>query len=161
MRPILTAAGAILLGLFAGVPASPAIPQDGQAPPVFITPADVAWKEAPPSLPKGAHVALLDGNPKESGIFAMRLKLPPDYKIPPHFHPVEERLTVISGTFHVGLGDSFDASKTKELKAGSFMKIPAKTHHFACVKEETVVQLNSMGPWDLQYVNPADDPRKK
>jgi len=161
MRKSLILAIAVALGACAVSAAPQGNSQDGQAVTVFITPEDVAWKDGPPSIPKGAQVAILDGDPKKDGIFAMRLKLPAGYKIPPHFHPVDERLTVVSGTFNVAQGDSFDASKAKALKAGSFMKIPPKTAHFAFVKEETVVQLNSMGPWDLTYVNAADDPRKK
>ena len=102
----------------------------------------------------GEHVKAHDD------VFTMRIKLPANYKIPPHHHPSVERLTILSGQFNAALGDTFDPSKAKELKAGSYMRIPPKTHHFGFTKEETVIQLTTIGPWDLVYVNPADDPRK-
>lgn len=137
-------------------------PQGGQAgAPVFLTPGDVQYKDGPPSLPAGAQFAVLEGNPRAAEVFTMRLKFPANYKIPPHYHPGVERVTVVSGVLNVALGDRFDATKAKEFKAGSFMRMDPGTRHFAFVKEETVIQLSTMGPWDLTYVNPADDPRKK
>ncbi|MBI4564397.1 MAG: cupin domain-containing protein [Planctomycetes bacterium] len=118
-------------------------------------------KDGPPALPPGAQFAVLEGNPKEAEFFTMRLKLPAGYKVPPHQHPAIERVTVLSGQLHVALGDTFDPSKAKELKAGSYMKIPPRTNHYAFTKEETILQLTTIGPWEVIYVNPADDPRKK
>lgn len=128
---------------------------------VILTPDDVKWADAPPALPAGAKAALLDGDPKKEEVFCLRLKLPAGYKIPPHWHPGSERVTVISGTFKLGLGDTFDESKTKTLPAGGFFSMPPKTSHFAVTTEETVVQLNTLGPWSLTYVNPEDDPRTR
>ena len=162
MRKCLGAVCAIALGISLTTVSSLAtVPQEGPSAPSFTTPADIAWKDGPPSLPPGAQFVVLDGNPKEPAIFTMRIKLPADYKIPPHHHPSVERSTVLSGQFNAALGDAFDPSKGKELKAGSYMRIPAKTHHYGFTKEETVIQLTTIGPWDLIYVNPADDPRKK
>ena len=93
--------------------------------------------------------------------FTFRLKLPADYKIPAHWHPAIEHVTVISGTFNMGTGDKLDATKTKALSAGSVAIMPPKTNHFAWTKEETVVQVHGVGPWGITYVDPADDPRKK
>jgi len=103
----------------------------------------------------------MDGDPSKEGMFTMRLKVPAGYKIAPHFHGADEHVTVISGTIQVALGETFDASKLKTLPAGSFSVIPAKSHHFAFAKEETVIQLHGQGPWTLTYVNPADDPQMK
>ena len=156
------AASASLLCLAASRNPKPAAqdpkPAAAQVPTMF-TPADIKWVDAPPALPAGAKAAVLLGDSSKPEQFAMRLKLPANYKIAPHFHPGPENVTVISGTFHVAVGDSFDAAKAKELPAGSFASVPPKTHHFAFTKEETVIQLNSVGPWELIYVNPADDPR--
>jgi quercetin dioxygenase-like cupin family protein len=91
----------------------------------------------------------------------MRLKLPKDYAIPPHTHPKPEIVTVISGTFKVGMGDTADKSKATALAAGGFFAFPPGMTHFAFTDEETVIQLNSTGPWALTYVNPKDDPRQK
>jgi len=126
----------------------------------ILTADDVKWVDAPPSIPPGAKAAILDGDPKKEGVFTMRLKLPAGYKLPPHWHPGDERVTVISGCFELGLGEKFDTSKAKKLSVGSYFSLPPKTPHFALVSEETVVQLSTLGPWSLTYVNPDDDPRK-
>jgi anti-sigma factor ChrR (cupin superfamily) len=125
---------------------------------VLLTAPDLKWSDGP--FP-GTQVAVLEGDPKSPGPFTMRLKLPADYKIPPHWHPADERVTVISGTFNVGKGDRFDQANGKMLPAGGFMLMPPKTKHFAWVKEETIIQINGVGPWALNFVNPEDDPRKK
>ena len=127
----------------------------------IFTPQEVKWSPAPASLPKGAEVAVLFGDPSKDGLFAMRLKFPKGYVIPPHSHPKPEVLTVISGTFQIGMGDTADKSKVKPLPAGGFFGFPPGMNHFAYIDEETVVQLNSTGPWSVAYVNPKDDPRQK
>ena len=132
-----------------------------QESPILVSPADINWVDAPPALPAGAKVAVIQGDPKSEGAFTMRVKLPADYKIAPHFHPDTETVTVLSGAFHVSMGDTFDASKAKSLGAGSFAALPKKSPHFAFTKEETIIQVNAHGPWTLTYANPADDPRNK
>ncbi|WP_413578130.1 cupin domain-containing protein [Bdellovibrio sp. HCB290] len=125
---------------------------------VMITPQQITWGDAPKSLPKGAKVSVLYGDPAVAGPFGMRLKLPANYLIPPHFHPQDENITVISGTFMMAKGDDAKG-KMMKLPAGSFARMKAGTHHFARAEKETVVQLNGMGPWAITYINPADDPR--
>jgi quercetin dioxygenase-like cupin family protein len=127
---------------------------------VMFTPADVPWADVP-SLPAGAKLAVLEGPLTEAVPFTFRLKLPANYKVPPHWHPAVERITVLSGTFNLGVGDTFDQAKTTALPAGSISIMEPKMHHFAWTGEETVVQLSGMGPWGITYVNPADDPRKQ
>ncbi|MGH7457430.1 MAG: cupin domain-containing protein [bacterium] len=128
---------------------------------VMVLPDDLKWNDGPPSLPAGAKFAVMESDPKSLGLFTMRLKLPADYKIPAHWHPADEHVTVIAGTFNMGMGDKLDLTKGKELPVGSFVVMPAKTHHFAWTKGETIIQLHGVGPWGINYVNPADDPRKK
>src|SRR5262245_31564983 len=127
---------------------------------ILVRPSDVKWVDAPPTLPPGAKVAVLSGDPSKSGLFVMRIKVPADYKIMPHSHPADEHVTVISGAFNVSRGDTFDPQKGKELPAGSYSLLPGRTNHFAFFKEETILQLNSIGPWGITYANPADDPRQ-
>lgn len=114
-----------------------------------------------PSLPKGAQLAVIEGPMNEAVPFTVRLKFPANYRIPPHWHPAVERVTVLSGTFHMGAGDSFDSSKTQALAPGGIAIMPAQSRHFAWTASETVVQLHGTGPWGITYVNPADDPRAK
>ena len=122
--------------------------------------AEIQWKNGPASLPAGAKFAVLEGDPAKEGFFTMRLSLPDGFKIPPHWHPKVEHVTVISGTFNVGMGDKFDQTATRSMPTGTFGFWPADMKHFAWAKGETVLQLHGTGPWMITYVNPSDDPRK-
>lgn len=126
----------------------------------MIMPADLKWADIP-SLPPGAKIAVIEGKMSEAVPFTVRLRFPADYKIPAHSHPAVERVTVLSGTFNMGMGDKLDTGKTMALGAGGLAIMQPKTNHFAWTKEETVVQLHGTGPWGVTYVNPADDPRNK
>ena len=118
------------------------------------------WVDVP-SLPPGAKLAVIEGPLNEAVPFTFRLQFPANYQIPAHWHPAVERVTLISGTVNMGIGDKLDKEKTKPLGPGSMAIMQPKTNHFLGTKEETVVQLNGTGPWAITYVNPADDPRKK
>lgn len=120
----------------------------------------VEWSPGPGSIPPGAEAAVLYGNPSEDGLFALRLKLPDGYHIAPHTHPQPEVVTVISGTFRLGMGETADPAKAQALQPGSFFAMKPGHPHYAYAEGETVIQLNSTGPWALNYVDPADDPRK-
>ncbi|MBN9519869.1 cupin domain-containing protein [bacterium] len=122
-------------------------------------PDKVKWQDGPPSLPPGAKFAVLEGDPAKPGPFVFRVKVPDGYRIPPHTHPKPERVTIISGTFNLGMGEAFDAKKGEELSAGTYGTWPAGMKHYVWVKGETVVQFHGDGPWVITYVNPADDPR--
>lgn len=124
-------------------------------------PQDIVWTEGPPSLPKGAQMTVLEGDPAKEGPFVFRAKLPDGYTVPPHTHPKTERITVISGTFNIGMGEKFDRNDTQEMPAGTYGFWEAGMKHFAWVGGETVIQIHGMGPWSIQYLNPADDPRNQ
>ena len=129
---------------------------------IEIFPAEeMKWQKGPASLPKGAKIAVLEGNPSKEGPFVFRVKVPDGYRVPPHTHPKTERITVISGTFNIGMGDKFDEKATKAMPAGAYGYWPAGMKHFVWVKGETVLQFHGMGPWLIEYLNPNDDPRKK
>jgi len=121
---------------------------------------DLKWEQAP-SLPKGAAVAVIEGPLNQAVPFTFRIKLPANFKIPPHWHPAVERVTVLTGTLHMGRGDKFDETKTVAMDPGSVSIIQPKTTHFVWTDKETVIQLHGTGPWDIVYANPEDDPRKK
>ena len=125
----------------------------------FYAPAEVKWKDGPASLPAGAKFAVLEGDPTKEGPFVMRLWFPDGFRVQPHWHPKVERVTIISGTLNLGMGEKFDQSATREMTAGTFGFWPAGMRHFAWAKGETVLQLHGTGPWVITYVNPADDPR--
>ena len=126
-----------------------------------LVPADkLQWGPAPPALPAGAQVSVLEGNPSEKGVVTLRLRFPANYSIPPHWHSMTERVTVLSGALHVGMGDKLDRQASQTLEPGGFVSLPAAMHHFAWTTTPTVVQINLEGPFDISYVNPADDPQK-
>ncbi|MEX0591588.1 MAG: cupin domain-containing protein [Xanthobacteraceae bacterium] len=127
----------------------------------IVSPQETKWAPGPGSIPPGSEAAVLYGDPGKEGMFALRLKLPKGYRIAPHSHPKPEVVTVISGTFRLGTGENADPSKAQPLPAGSFFAMSPGMVHYAIADEETVIQLNSTGPWSLTYVNPKDDPRKK
>ena len=127
----------------------------------MVAPQEIEWGPAPAVLPPGAEAAVLFGDPSKEGLFALRLKLPEGYSVPPHMHPVDEVVTVISGTFALGMGETADQSNAQALPAGSFIALPPGTAHYVFIDEETVIQISTVGPWGLTYVNPEDDPRQK
>jgi len=121
---------------------------------------DLQWGPAPAVLPAGAKLAVLEGNPMQSGPYTMRLQMPAGYKIPPHHHHAREHVTVISGEFLVGLGDKFEEAKMNSFSAGAFAYLEPTVHHYAMAKGDSVIQLHGQGPWQIIYVNPTDNPQK-
>jgi hypothetical protein len=119
------------------------------------------WGPAPPVFEKGASLAVISGDPSKQGPFVVRLKMPAGYKIAPHWHPTDENVTVISGTFALGMGEKFETTALKSLPAGGIGVMPAEMRHFAMAKTAATVQVHGMGPFVLNYVNPADDPSKR
>jgi quercetin dioxygenase-like cupin family protein len=111
---------------------------------------------ASPALPTGAQGAVLVGDPAKEGLYVVRVKFPAGYKVAPHSHPNDENVTVISGTFHIGIGDKFDDTKGQALKPGGFAQAPKGVKHYAWASQETIIQLHGMGPQNLTYVNAAE-----
>jgi quercetin dioxygenase-like cupin family protein len=120
----------------------------------------VKWGPAPPVFPKGAQIAVLSGDPSKDGPYVVRLKMPANYVIPAHHHPTAENVTVLSGSFHAGMGDKLDRTHAQTFTAGGFAAISAGMNHYAWASRPTVVQVHGMGPFAIEYVNPADDPSK-
>ena len=126
-----------------------------------FTPDTVSWGNVPPFMSPGAQLAVLEGDPTaSSGDFTVRLKMPSGYRIAPHWHPNRENVTVISGTFLVGMGDTFDQAKMASFPAGSFAYLDPDMHHYAMASGEVIVQVHGMSPIQFNYVNPQDDPSR-
>src|SRR5262245_5265005 len=121
----------------------------------------IKWGPAPASLPPGAQAAVLLGSPAKEGPFVLRLKFPSGFTIPPHRHSKDEFVTVISGRFAVASGEQIDREALAPLPPASFVHLPAGMPHYARAEGETVVQINGTGPFDVVYIDPKDDPRKK
>ena len=127
-----------------------------------FTPDAIQYGPAPSFIAPGAQLAVLEGNPlASSGDYTVRLKMPDGYRIPPHWHPRRENVTVISGSFKVGMGDRFDESSMMSFPAGSFAYLDPDMHHYAMANGEVVVQIHGMSPVQFNYINPDDDPSRK
>jgi quercetin dioxygenase-like cupin family protein len=139
----------------------PALAQTAEAEHKMYRADQLEWKPGPAGLPSGAQMAVLEGDPAEEGLFTVRFRVPAGYRIPPHTHPRVERVTVLSGSFKLGMGREFEETKLETLPTGAFFTMPPGMEHFAAAEEEAVIQLTGEGPWVINYINPADDPRKK
>ena len=127
-----------------------------------FTPDQIKYGPPPPFVLPEAQLAVIEGNPMaETGDYTVRLRMPDGYKIAPHWHPKRENVTVISGNLKVGMGDKFDAAKMMAFPAGSFAYLDPDMHHYAMAAGATEIQIHGMSPLAINYVNPADDPRKK
>jgi hypothetical protein len=153
-----TMIAAIVAALLTLMPAAGAAQGHGDH--LMVVPSDLKWGDVP-SLPPGAKIVVIEGPLSEAKPFTMRLRFPANYQIPAHYHGAIEHVTVISGTFNMGLGDKLDTKATRALGPGSMGIMRPGTRHFAWTEGETVVQVHGVGPWTITYVNPADDPRKK
>lgn len=154
-RRLTASLGVLVLGCAATV--APAFAQSAHV----LVPADkVQWGTAPPALPAGAQIAVLEGDPASKGPITLRLKFPANYEIPAHWHSMAERVTVLSGALHVGMGDKLVRTASQTLEPGGYVSLPANMHHFAWAGSPTIVQISLEGPFDIFYVNPADNPQK-
>lgn len=128
---------------------------------LIVTPDQFKWGPAPPGLPPGSQLTVIEGDPSKAGAhFAFRAKLPDGYKVPPHWHPTDERIVVLQGTLGLGMGERFDPTSGHELPVGSYALMPKEVRHFVWAKGETIIQVSGIGPFEITYINPADDPRK-
>ncbi len=121
--------------------------------------AAVKWGPGNPAFPAGAEMALMAGDPASTGFISIRAKMPAGYKVPPHFHPTDEHVTVLSGTMAFGMGDTMDAKTEKTVNRGGYFVAQANMHHYAIAKTAAVIQVDMTGPFGITYVNAADDPR--
>lgn len=127
----------------------------------LVLPDGVAWGPASPKLPPGAQMAVIFGDPSKPGeLYVFRAKLPDGYSVPPHTHPMDEHVTVLQGTMIVGFGEKRDEPSMQELPTGAYVTLPAGVPHFNRMKGETILQFHGIGPYDIDYVDPADDPSR-
>jgi hypothetical protein len=128
---------------------------------VMMAPAELKWSDPPPSLPPGAKMAVVMGDPSQAEPFVIRAQVPAGYKVPPHWHPGVENLTVLSGTVALGMGEQFDEKSMTSIGVGGYASLPAEMRHYFIAKSAATFQVHGMGPFVVNYVNPADDPSKK
>ena len=136
--------------------------QTGSSAKHAFAPDAIPYGPAPVSVPAGAQPAVLEGNPAAyDGRLHRAFEMPDGYRIAPHSHPNRENVTVITGTFKVGMGDRFEESKMGDFPAGSFAYLDPDMHHYAMASGEVVVQIHGASPFQINYVNPDDDPSRK
>jgi len=128
---------------------------------VLMSGAALKWGPPPPAFPAGAKFAVVDGDPAAKGLVTVRFNMPAGYTIPPHWHPTDEHVTVLSGALSLGMGDTIDAAHAMTLKSGGYAVAPADMHHYAFTKDGATIQVHMIGPFAITYVNPTDDPSKK
>ena len=133
----------------------------GSAAPAQVNPLNLKWGPAPPGLPSGARLAVLSGDPGKEGMFTIRLRFPPGYAIPPHSHPSDELVTVINGQLSLGMGRSMNRKRAANLIQGGYVVAPANMNHYAFTRTGATVQVTAHGPFQVTYVNPSDDPRRR
>ena len=156
MRRIVACCVVALVPTVGAAPAQRAVPAH-----TLVTPGELKWGEPPPVFEKGMSFTVVSGDPGVAGHFVVRLRMPAGYKIAPHTHPTDERVTVLSGTLALGMGDTFDKAAMKDLPAGGYAVLPADMSHFAMARSAATVQVDGAGPFALTYVNLADDPSKR
>lgn len=132
-----------------------------EAQPLLLTQDDLQWGLGPDAFPMGIHAAIVDGDPNADEPFTLRLRLPSRYRIDAHWTTNEERLTVLSGSIGLALGEHFDAKKLKKYGPGSYLVLPARTRYFIASPRGGVLELRSRGPWEVNYVDRSDDPREQ
>lgn len=147
--------------LVLGIGCAVASAQEAKPAHILFTPSEAKWGAPPPVFEKSASFMVVSGDPSKDGIYVVRLKMPAGYKIAPHWHPTAEHVTVISGSFAVGMGEKWDNASMKTLPAGGYALMPEKMPHFAMAKTAAIVQVHGEGPFALTYVNPADDPSQR
>lgn len=147
----LVSAAAFLAGSLALAAAGKDAESKAQSKPIQFDAAEINWKDGPPTLPLGTKTAVLEGDPKQEGLFTMRLKLPAGTKIAPHWHPREERVTVLAGSLSVGFGEKPDRPG-RRFRAGAYYVNPPRVSHYVWTEEEALVQITGSGPWELHYL---------
>jgi quercetin dioxygenase-like cupin family protein len=150
----------LMVSIFLSASLVAALAYDYPGKAVFSNAEDLIWQSAPPSLPRGAQMTVLLGDPSKPGPFAVRFSAPAEYTVPPHFHSRAEMLTILSGTLYMGTGTTFDPTSAHTLNVGAFHFLPAQSPHFVFTKTPTVVEIHGEGPFDIIYINPEDDPRR-
>ncbi len=157
-------AGALVVvvgAAFAWAQAAKSEPKTTKAEAKAVAPNELTWGKAPPGLPPAVEAAVVDGDPTKPGWFAVRLRVPDGTQIRPHWHPTDEHITVLSGRFEMGMGENWSTKNMKDLPPGGYAVLPAGHRHFALARGETIVQVTSLGPFEIHYVNPSDDPRNQ
>jgi quercetin dioxygenase-like cupin family protein len=156
----------MILALVSVLMVSPCVAQTSQAHQdlghVMRTPTQIQWQPGPASLPPGAQLAVLDGDPSQAGMaYTIGLKMPDGYRVPPHWHPMDASVIVVQGSFIMGLGEKVEPAEAQELTPGSYMRVSKEVRHYEWTKGDTIIYVYGLGPLDTIYVNPADDPRQK
>jgi quercetin dioxygenase-like cupin family protein len=124
-------------------------------------PAELKWMDGPPGLPAGAQFAVIKGDPGKAGMFTIGIRMPANYSVPAHWHPMDEHVSVVSGKLAYGMSDRLNRTAAQGLNAGENVVMKAKMNHWVLTADGAQVEVSAMGPFKITYANPADDPRPK
>ena len=150
----------MFLALSAALAASPGLAKHKAAPAkAKAAPAELKWADVPPMLPPGAQMAVVSGDPTKAGKFVIQLKMPTNYAVPAHWHPTDEKVTLVSGKLSYGMSDRLDKAAAQPLAEGASVTMKAKMHHWVLTGDGATVQVEAMGPFQITYVDPSTDPR--
>lgn len=119
------------------------------------------WMAGPPGLPAGAQMAVVSGDPGKKGPFTIRVKMPADYAVAPHSHPTNELVKLLSGKLHYGMSRKVDMAAAKTLTPGHSVVMKARMNHWVHAPAPAMIQVSGVGPFQINYVDPKDDPRTK
>jgi hypothetical protein len=136
---------------------NPKLPYRGEGH-MMINGGNLDWQPIA-SMAPGAKIAILEGDLSKAEPFTFRLKMPANYRVAPHIHPAYERVTVLKGTFYFAHGRTYDRDKAMPLPVGGFAVMAPGDPMYGYTTEETIIQLHGTGPWGIEYLDPADDPR--
>ena len=139
----------LALCLSAAEPSAPTVSSVPAAVAIQIDAATIAWKDAPPTMPKGTQMAVLEGDPTQDGWFTVRLKVPKGFALGLHTHPLPERVTVLEGSISVGFDATLDKKTARTFKAGAFYVNPPAVPHFVFSEDGCVIQITGVGPWKV------------
>ena len=150
---------ALLLAAPTGIARTQSVATSSNDRAIIVRADSLSWADL--GLIPGVRIAMLHGNPQDTGTYTLRLRFPAGTRMPAHWHPKVEYATLISGALWLGMGEREDSAKTKLVERGAFLVAPARMAHYGRAREETVIQLSGPGPYEVVFVDPTDDPRKR
>lgn len=130
----------------------PVVPPVAASQTIQLAPDDIVYKPAPPTMPAGVQLAVLEGDHKTTGLFSVRMKVPAGFTLAPHTHPADERVTIIEGAVSVGFGDTVDRAKLRSFAMGSYYLNPAGVAHYVLSDTGATLQITGMGPWKVDFL---------
>ena len=113
---------------------------------------EIQWQPCPPNLPEGCEMTVLEGNPKGSDLFTVRFKTSQGFKMPPHTHPKDERVTILKGRAYVAFGKDANKGDAKAFGPGDYYENARNEIHTVWADDGTIIQITGIGPWEANFI---------